>query len=218
MRKIIKTFDRWLGRAASIATFWPWVPAGIVAVLGGFLASGVEQINQYGSLGWFLAGLFAFFLSAAAFALLARARLWRIDSAIRGRDIGDGSPFDPMAKVYQNKRLYLRDLAPSGRRAVIGKTFINCEIIGPGVAMLMTRSSEELAWPTMQNNRMHDVDCIEMDPNVLSSLAVYFPDCNFQNCHFFNLALLFSERSDGPKWHWITPDTRPLLQSPEDTT
>jgi hypothetical protein len=62
--------------------------------------------------------------------MLAAGKNWRADARIKEHLSSDSSPFDPMAKVYENKRLFLKDLAPAGRRLVFGKTFINCEIIG----------------------------------------------------------------------------------------
>lgn len=123
--------DRWFARGADAIQFWTIAPAGILAAAGAYFSTGVAWISQFGAAGWFASGLVAFVLSAAGFALLAKSKLWRLEAVDRARLRAESSPFDPMAKVYEGKRLYLRDLAPVGRRQVIGKKFIDCEMIGP---------------------------------------------------------------------------------------
>lgn len=211
MGRISKWFDTWFGRAVNMAQIWAWIPSGIIAVLSGWASTSVGWIAALGWAGWFWAGLLAFVTSSLAFALVARTKLWRVEARIRAKLSSDSSPFDPMATVYQDKRLFLRDLAPAGRKFVQGRKFINCEIIGPGTAKLFTRSSEDKPWPVMANNLMHDVDCIEVDHTLLPQNAVFFPDCSFQDCHFYSLTLMFDTRSDGVGWNWITPDRRQLI-------
>jgi hypothetical protein len=136
--------------------------------------------------------------------VLARAKYLKVETVARERTIGDGSPFDPMARVFENKRLYLRDLAPLGRRAVNGKKFINCEIIGPGTAIIGMRSSETKPWPKMDNCHTDDVDCVQIAPTAQSRLAVSFLDCDFESCNFFQMTLLFYQRQN-ENLYWITP-------------
>lgn len=200
-------FDKWTSRIANALAIWPLVPAGAIAVIFAYLSTGVDWINQYGAFGWFGTGLFAFTLSSAALALLGRARLWRVEAKLREKVAGDGSNFDPMARVYENKRIYLRDLAPIGRRVVKGKKFINCEIVGPGTAILGLRSDENKPFPKIEASETFDVDCIEVDPSVTSNLAIAFPDCDFEQCEFYHMTLLFTFR-ENETLHWITPDFR----------
>lgn len=188
-----ETIDRWFNRLANTVSFWTIVPPGILAVVSAVLASGVGLINQFGAWGWFTAGLVAFFLSSVAFALIARTKLWRFEAKRTALLAGDGSPFDPMASVYEGKRLYLRDLAPAGRNLVVGRTFINCEIIGPGTIIVGTRTSDSKPWPAITNTGMIDSDCIQIFPDAKSALAVNFLDCAFHDTRFFHLTLLFIE-------------------------
>jgi hypothetical protein len=197
-------FDRWVNLAANAYTFWGIVPPGLLAVIGALLSTGVHWISQFGAFGWFMSGLLVFVLSSLGFGVLARTRLWRIESKSRNRMIGDSSHFDPMARVYENKRLYLRDLAPVGRRQVKKKKFIACEIIGPGTVVLGTKSSDKIPFPQMKDCNTFDVDCIEIAHNVRSQLAVDFLDCDFDGCSFYSLTLLFLVR-ENDSLHWITP-------------
>ena len=208
MGKISEWYDRWSGRLSNTAALATIVPAGLVGVLSAWASSGVERIAEFGWFGALWAGLGAFLATSVALALLGRTRLWRVDARVRERLSGDSSPFDPMASTYEGKRLFLKDLAPAGRRYVVGKRFINCEIIGPGTAKLATRTNETKNWPVLDNNLMHDVDCIEVDAKLIPQNAIFFPDCSFQDCHFYSLTLMFDERNNRPDWNWITPDHR----------
>lgn len=205
-------FERWFNRASNAVTFWAVVPSGILGVLSAYFASGTDRINQFGAWGWLSAGIAAFLSSSIAFAVIARTKLWRFEAKRRARVAGDSSPFDPMASTYENKRLYLRDLAPAGRRLVQGRTFLNCEIVGPGTIILFIRSNEHKPWPSMSESHMIDSDVVQIAPGAESALAVGFPDCNFHGCKFFHLTLLFFAREAGGNWNWITPDLQqPLL-------
>jgi len=215
MGKIISTYDKWTGRAANTAFLWPLVPSGLIGVLTGYLSTSVQWISQFGLFGWFATGLLGFLASSAAFAMLSRSRLWRVEARMRERTIGDSSPFDPMAKIYEGKRLYLRDLAPMGRRIVMGKKFVNCELIGPGTAVIGL-DTNPAAPSTMRNTRTFDVDCIQIAPNPRSLLAVEFVDCDFEDCSFYHMTLLFFRR-ENEALHWITPDFE-QLRLPADKT
>ena len=172
MGTVRESFDTWLARASGLYGLWPLIPSGILSIVIAYASSGVDSIAQFGAFGWLTVALLTFFLAAAAFTLIARAGLWKIEARNRARLSGDSSPFDPMARVYENKRLYLRDLAPLGRRQVLGKKFINCEIIGPGTVVLAIRSNEYKPYPEMKDCLTFDVDAIEIGLQPRSQLAI----------------------------------------------
>lgn len=174
-------------------------------------------INQFGPFGWFASALVSFLISAIAFGVIARSRLWRVEARSRARTLGDSSPFDPMARVFESKRLYLRDLAPLGRKKVTGKSFINCEIIGPGTAVLLLQSDPSKPPNAFKDNHIFDVDCIEIDPKITSQLAIEFWDCDFKDCNFYHLSLLFIRR-ENDTLNWITKDSRQALLPAEAPT
>lgn len=199
-------------RAKDFLGLWSLLPPSLIAVTGGYLSTGVQWIARFGAFGWFASGLISFVLSAIGFGMIARSRLWRIEARSRARILGDSSPFDPMARVYESKRLYLRDLAPLGRKQVRGKSFVNCEIIGPGTAVLLLQSDTTKPPNAFKDNKTFDVDCIEIDsgPAARSVLAIEFWDCDFSDCQFYNMSLLFFGRQNDTL-HWITKDSRQAL-------
>ena len=216
MARISQFLDRWLGRASGFYSFWPLIPSGVVAAMIAYLSTGVTWIANLGPFGWTSAGLLTFVLSSLGFALSARAKLWKLDLKNRERLAGDGSSFDPMASVYQNKRLFLRDLVPPGRRFLAEKKFIECEIIGPG-NIVVALNKKDGSGSIFRGNTYHDVDCIQIVSDKHSLNATYFPGCDFDGCNFFNINLLFYTRVQD-SWNWITPlaDSPPLLTGPDD--
>jgi len=87
----------------------------------------------------------------------------------------------------------------------MGKKFINCEIVGPGNIVVAVRSEVTRPFPDFSGNTFHDVDCIEINPAMVSNTAIYFFDCSFSDCNFYQLNLLFFGRLP-TDWHWMTPD------------
>jgi hypothetical protein len=206
------SIDKLLSRGANVATFWPFIPAGVLGVIGGYLAAGVGWIKAFGAFGLFVSGLSVFLLSAVAFAVIAKTKLWRIEARYRSMAIGNSSPFDPMATIYENKRLYVRDLAPLGREVVARKKFVRCEIIGPGNILIGLRENDKSPFPQVKDNLFgQDCNFIEIDTASTPKNTVAFAACDFDGCSFWGLNLLWLERHN-PTWNWITrPSTQPLL-------
>lgn len=206
MGKIAEIYDKWSTRGINAASAWALLPASVIAVLSAWLSTGVERIAALGAFGWFSAGLIGFFLSSVGFALISRTKLWRIESKRQAMLLGEGSAFDPMARVYENKRLYLKDLAPLGRNNVDRKKFVNCEIIGPGNIVVCLMAPGDTHYPQFAKNIYHDVDFIQIDLDRQTRNAIYFNGCDFDGCNFYTLNLLFYNRQAwGENSPWITP-------------
>ncbi len=186
---------------------WPLLPTGLVALVTAYFSTGVTWIAALGPFGWMATGIISFFIASATVALFARARLWLVDVRLRSKLSLDSSPFDPMARVYENKRLFLRDIAPSGRLVVSGKNFIGCEIIGPGDIAVILRSSEYKPFPKFAGNFFYNMNCIQIAEDSKPQNAISFVDCDFDGCHFYSLNMLFYHRMEGSGWNWITPAT-----------
>jgi hypothetical protein len=210
-----KAGGEWFGHAANAYTFSSLIPAGVLGVIGGALSTGVTWISHFGLFGWFVSGLLTFVISAIGFAVAARTRLWRLDARLREKLKEGSSPFDPMARVYQNQRLFLSDLIPPGRTTMTGRKFINCEIIGPGDVIAAIKSATASAFPVFQHNIFHNINFIQIAPGVVPFDVKVFFDCDFQGCDFYFLNLLFYERGPDSPWHWITPALPEALPPPD---
>lgn len=217
MEKFKAFCRRWWDRIVGAATVGQWLPAGLFALAMSYLSTGVSWINRFGLFGWASTGLIVFVLSSVAIGLLGRARLWRAESKARERLTSNSSPFDPMEKVFRDKRLFLKDLAPLGRKEIKGRKFINCEIVGPGDIVIDMRSDDSKPFPTMRDNWFNDVNLIHVAVAEGKTIhnAVFFPDCDFEGCQFYSLNALFAHRLN-ENLNWITAPaiTQPALPSP----
>lgn len=157
-----------------------------------------------------IAGVLVFVVVRAAW---MRAQLWSDDAKLRRRLTEGKSPFDPMERVHRDKRLFLSDLAPAGRKEVKSKTFINCEIIGPGNIVVDIPAKVGDPLPHLRNVNLTDVDCIQISGEVLPKNAVQFAGCDFIDCEFFSLSLLFVHRTN-ESLTWITPKLPPVHLEP----
>lgn len=181
----------------------------------GFFPAVIAATSSATPLGYAIgavAGLLAFIVGRA---LWMAGRNWKVDAKIKERLSSDSSPFEPMARVYENKRLFLKDLIPPGGAVIVGRTFINCEIIGPGNIVVNLRSSEKLPFPVFRGNLHVDVDFVQIDTKVTTKNAIHFPDCGFDGCTFYKVNLLFYQRHPadvGDPMHapWITPQFAPM--------
>lgn len=196
----IRKFAQWsFTNLGNFLTLCGWfVSAGFFPAL--LKLSTGATLLQYGIAA--VAGLIAF----AVFRVCWNgARILKANAIARERLSSESSSFDPMAREFVDKRLFLRDLVPPGRRRLDGRKFLRCEIIGPGNIVVMLRSDETQPWPIFQHNIFNDVDMVQIAKAKLSNTAIYFPDCDFEHCHFFNVNLMFFERQN-ENWWWITPD------------
>lgn len=202
---------------------WLWDSSGnMLTVVGwlvsiGFFPTLLSLTREASPLAYGIASVVGM-LAFAAFRLIWNgARVLKANAKARERLSSGSSVFDPMETVFQNKRLFLRDLVPPGRRAIKGRKFINCEIIGPGSLVVSLRTDDTKPYPPFQENIFWDVDMIQVEPGKLSNNAVYFPDCGFEGCHFYNLNLHFYERMT-EEWYWITPDFKQprLIEGPAE--
>lgn len=206
---------------------WVWSHLGTITLVAGWVMSvtippWILSLSEWANTNPILYVVAAV---SGALAFLAGRALWwkgrelRYSAKFKERLTSSSSAFDPMAKSYQDKQLFLRDFVPPGRRLVQNIKFTNCEIIGPG-NIVVALDSEQGRSPLFRGNTYYDVDCIQIQRGVLSNNAIYFPGCDFDGCDFHNINLLFFERV-APDWHWITPlaDQQVLIEpsNPEDT-
>lgn len=203
-------FKEWLAHLQGAVGLWAVLPQSVVALITAWLSGGVSWISQLGLFGMFASGLIGFAVASFGLAQASRWRLYRFEAKQRARITGESSAFDPMAPVYENKRLYLRDLAPMGRLQVAKKKFINCELIGPGVAIL-GMNSDPLKPALMRDCLTLDgVDCFEVVSDRRARQAIEFLDCDFDGCKFYHMSLLFFQRLN-EDLHWITKDSRQAM-------
>lgn len=154
------------------------LPAWAVSVMAG--------LQQFAPLSWVIAGFAGLAFSAFCYSVYASAyRRWvrsRYD-----RDLYKKSGFvDPMARTFEDKRIYLSEFCLPSDQYIEGKTFVNCEIIGPAVVYL--RNDYQAL-----EQKLPVCDAVVFRKgSVYNSIIV--DRCSFRGCSFKRITILLSER------------------------
>lgn len=169
-----RKFDTWLSRVSSIFAFFsPIVPGTIGAFVTGWFAMGVDQINAYGWLGWWCAAVVGFFVITVLYLLTGFAKNLMVQADATRKWAREVDRIDPMAKVFENKRIKVTDLAHPITGRIKDKTFRDSELLGPENIFLLNCTLDGL----------HFMDCemvIVRDNITLFNLKV-FEKCIFKN-------------------------------------
>ena len=208
---------------------WFWASLGNLAIIVGWIASfalpawavaATETIFANQPLSWVVAG-FLGVLSAAVITLVAGAgrNLW-VTAGVRNRFYRQNDRFNPMESVFQQQRIAIADLVNPLEQVVKNKKFIGCEIVGPAniVPFLNTRGSSRFS-----GNNFAMCDVIEIGEGVVPQNAIGFVDCDFEDCQFYKVNLLFQSQAVSladsmiKDLQWITPREPKLLTLTADT-
>ena len=162
---------------------------------------------EYSPLSWVAAGFAGLFLGAFIFALIAWARSKWVRARYDAKMIAGGSYVDPMAKTYEDRRIFLNEFCLPSHPLIEKKTFINCQIIGPANIVLETGNNvQDATYPIS--------DAVLMKPDHKLFNAVIVRNCIFRQCSFQRVTFLVpaAEYEAARNWHlfnWITRDAPP---------
>jgi hypothetical protein len=196
---------------------WLWQNLGNLALLASGLATFVvpawafhaaNLLSEYSPFSWVAAGLVGFFVSATGYA----SAMWgygkwtcsRYDSQM----ISKGRFVDPMQKAFEDKRIFLNEFCLPSHPLVEGKTFINCEIIGPANIVLQYGNS-------VQEQKPPECDAVVLDPTKPFYNALLFRNCTFRLCSFQRITFYVSADEYETTKHlaWLNWIVRTELQS-----
>jgi hypothetical protein len=136
--------NRILDRLESRIALWEIARGSLVVGAGGmtgWLSTGVDWINQFGWFGWWAAFLVGCFLSAAALALLSVFRYYWVRGRAMDRWSITTSDINPLDDTFHKRRIKIVDLIDPADNAISGKTFTDCDLVGPANIVLLGGSS-----------------------------------------------------------------------------
>jgi hypothetical protein len=123
-----------------------------------------EIFSKYAPLSWVLAG----FVGAALWAFIRI--MWAIAMRIRVRARYDanflrhGSDFNPLDLTFERKRIYINDFVLPSHPLIEGKTFIDCDIIGPAnIYFDTTTNATSIRVPKVEGVWLHPQHPLQMD-------------------------------------------------------
>ncbi|MFT3673614.1 hypothetical protein [Aestuariivirga sp.] len=209
---------------------WLWEHLGTISMVIGWIASfgvpawfasATEWLGKYGPIAWVSAGFIGVLVFSMVWLVVAVARKIWINSTVHKKFYDSADRVNPMETYFSRKRIKLEDLLPPGSGFVEGKTFEDCELIGP----LNVLSIDSF----LESNRFESVDHIAISPSANVLNARVFHKCHFRRCKFFNVSFLIAAEfvEHVTNWggtNWITlplnkgdPALTPSLPAPPDT-
>jgi hypothetical protein len=199
--KISATVDRWLSRVSGIYSFWPLLPTGAAAVVSGLLSRQIGWIAQYGAFGWWSAALCGFTIAAAG--LLFAVKIWEVvQNANAAREWARRvDSVNPLRTAFVDERISIRDLAHPINHRIKGKTFTNCELIGPDNMVFMNDCSLKCGFM--------NCDFVIVEDNAYVHNVKVFDSCNviggtIWNCSVFLPQSVFETIRHTPNINCIT--------------
>lgn len=164
-------------------------------------ASGV--LSQFAPLSWVAAGFAGLFVFSGSMAIYGYARGEIVRARYDEKFMAATGGVDPLARVFEGKRIYLNDFVLPSNPTVNGKTFVDCEIVGPTNVFLEVGNS-------INDVRPAYVDAVALSDGSRFFNGVSFQHCSFRNCTFHRVTLFFTasealKNSDLNWLNWISP-------------
>jgi hypothetical protein len=194
---------------------WAWGTFQVAPMLASFGVTAwavwaAEIFSQYAPFSWVVAG----FCGAAVWQLFrligSVSQRIRVRARYDARLLEHGGTFNPLDKTFERRRIYLNDFALPSSPFIEGKTFIDCDIIGPGNMYLRRGNS-------VNEHREPAVDgvCLHSNASVLNGFI--FDNCIFRNCSFQRISIFASietwliwRRNQSVRWISPAPSTEEI--------
>lgn len=177
-------------------------PAGSF-VLPLWAARATNVLAEYAPLSWVAIGFMGLFGYAGCVALYGIGQRYNVRARYDAKFMAETGGVDPLSKVFEGKRIFLNDFVLPSNPFVDGKSFVDCEIVGPANIYLA------------MNNDIRDVKPNRVDAVALSGTNPFFNgftfrSCTFRNCTFHRVTLFFHPSEVSGIQHldwlnWISP-------------
>ena len=178
------------------------MPAGSFA-LPAWATRAAGVFSQYSPLSWVVAGFAGLFCYAFAVFIYGTGQQRSVRSRYDSKFMQETGGVDPLARVFEGKRICLNDFVLPSQPRVAGKTFVDCEIVGPTNMYFESDNSVDDVQPGF-------VDAVALSGERQFSNGVLFRNCKFRGCTFHRVTLFFQPvevlRIKQLNWlNWISP-------------
>ena len=199
----------------TILTIVQWVLPSVGAAMSGIGAYLTGTLHEYAPFSWIAAALLGALVVSGITAFIA----WVRSEVARTRYLrsvsihADG--VNPLDDSFHRARIHIEVLADPVRKTIEGKTFVNCDLIGPrAVAFGHCVFGTNIAFFNC------DYLQIPMGPRKVENF-ISFKNCTFNNCRFYSLIMavngqtadMFDKLSNG-KIQWLSGRDGATLPSP----
>jgi hypothetical protein len=161
--------------------------------------------GQYAPVSWVVAGFAGLLIYALSVWLIGVGRSRFVRSKYDAKFMQETGGVDPLSKVFEQKRIFLNDFVLPSQPLVDGKTFVECEIVGPANMFFQSGNGADLI-------RHGGIDAVALAPGATFDNGITFRNCTFRACTFHRVTIFFSpdeasrlEQLDWIKWISVIP-------------
>lgn len=207
MASIKERIGRLLNTLESRLSLWNLLGGGSLMASFGLPAWAVEAaglFQQYSPLSWVVAGFAGVAVWVALYVAWQWGFYWRVRARFNAAMLERGSVLNPMKQLFTDERIFINDLVLPSYPIIHGKTFVNCDLIGPGCIYFYVNT-------TAQPIRYPRIDAVWVAPKAKPTSmanAFFFDQCTFTNCSFQRITLLVDisrqDWKDNPHLNWIS--------------
>lgn len=157
---------------------------------------------EYAPFSWVAAGFAGLATWSVIYLIWSVAFKIKVKAKYDVRLLDHGARVNPLDKSFEDKRIFISDFVLPSHPVLDGKSFYNCEIIGPA----------NLYWNYGNHaleNRDPKVDAVYLDPTKNFNNGIVLTNCHFRRCSFQRVTLFISDvdyqaSKDNPLLNWIT--------------
>lgn len=186
---MFRTIRALLQEASAYVTFWPLVGgSALMGGLGAWAAHATTLLAPYAPFSWFASALVGALAFMAVLLAGAAFRNWIITGNVRRR-FYESRPqaINPLDQTFERRRIAIHDITPPFGVVVEGKTFLDCELIGP--------ANIAMSGCTVQGCQYTIVDSVLVSDTAQLQNGLLFRNCTFLNCHFFRVSIFVPQRA-----------------------
>ncbi len=199
INKLLSTFEWRLSLSQQVL----YITGLIASVsLPAWAVSVMETFTEYAPLSWVVAGFsgaFLFLFLVLLYQGFVRVKL-RNDLFTRLSRSTDA--VNPLDRAFHEKRIQIRDILPPVGKRITGRSFLDCDIVGPANLVIWSGNS-------INNPGGECVDAVLLKEDVTPLNGIVLHDCDFRNCKFYNITfLVYPGQYEGFDSHlrvpWVT--------------
>jgi hypothetical protein len=198
----IAKFTAAIGSGWSVLnTVFNWLALVTSFTLPAWAVSSLNLFSQHGALSWVVAGFAGMGTWAIIRVVWHWASILQVRASYDARMLSHGSIVNPLDTTFEKKRILINDFCLPSHPFIEGKTFIDCDLIGP--ANIYFHESN-LAHPI----KAPPIDAVWLAPRAEFRNGFIFNNCLFRNCSFQRITIFASVENyekwkDNPNINWI---------------
>jgi hypothetical protein len=170
--------------------------------LPAWAAKAAGIFSAYAPLSWVIAGFLGVFAWAIIRLVWNFAYRIKVNAKFDAQAVEHSADFNPLDLTFERKRIYISDLVLPSHPFIDGKTFIDCDLIGPATIYFHSNNQANPIRPPR-------IDAAWLSPTAMFGSAFTFTNCIFRNCSFQRITMLASIENyegwkDNPNVNWVS--------------